>query len=181
MILDRLFRPRQAQAAARALYAGVVAQARSPALYTQMGAPDTVEGRFELYTLHVMLLLDRFRGQGPAAAETSQALFDTYLQALDDALREMGVGDLSVGKKMRKLGEAFYGRAKSYETAFGALPDPEPLTALLSRTVYAQTDAEQGVAENAGTLADYVLAQRAAIAEQATESLVAGDAAWRSI
>lgn len=176
MILDRLFRPRPAQAAARALYAGVVNQARTPDLYAALGAPDTVEGRFELYTLHVMLLLDRLRGQGEPAQETSQALFDAYVQALDDALREMGVGDLAVGKKMRKLGEAFYGRAKSYEAAFAALPDDEPLTSLLKRTVYAEADEA-----NAPGLAAYVLSQRAHLADQPTEALVAGEAAWAAI
>src|SRR4051812_2446073 len=110
MLLDRLFRPRPAQSMGRALYAQVVEQARRPALYQDLGCPDTVEGRFELYTLHVVLVLERLRTGGETAAETSQALFDTYVKGLDDGLREMGVGDLSVGKKMRRLGEAFYGR-----------------------------------------------------------------------
>ncbi|WP_374570227.1 ubiquinol-cytochrome C chaperone family protein [Phenylobacterium sp.] len=173
MILDRLFRPRGPQAAAKRLYAAVVAQARTPGLYVELGAPDTVEGRFELYTLHVMLLLDRLRGQGQAAAEASQALFDAYVQALDDALREMGVGDLSVGKKMRKLGEAFYGRAKSYEAAFAELPQTAALIALLERTVYAEADMAQ-----APRLADYVLAQRAGLADQELGRVMSGEVAW---
>ena len=123
MSLSRLFSPRPAVLAGRRLYDCAAAQARSPAFYAVMGAPDTVEGRFELYSLHVALLLRRLKGQGPQAAETAQGLFDAYVQALDDALREMGVGDLSVGKKMRKLGEAFYGRVKAYDEAFSALPD----------------------------------------------------------
>jgi cytochrome b pre-mRNA-processing protein 3 len=174
MILDRLFRPKPLQAAARALYASVVEQARRPALYQDLAAPDTVEGRFELYTLHVMLLLDRLRRQGEAAGDVSQALFDVYVKALDDALREMGVGDLSVGKKMRKLGEAFYGRAKSYEAAFAALPDTSELIALLIRTVYAD------VAEDAASaLAAYVVAQREHLAALPLEALLAGKVAWR--
>src|SRR5690348_4977091 len=115
MILDRLFRPKPAQTAGAALYAACVEQARSPRLYAEFAAPDTVEGRFEIYTLHVVLVLDRLLRQGPEAAKVSQGLFDTYVRSLDDALREMGVGDLSVGKKMRRLGEAFYGRVKNYE------------------------------------------------------------------
>ncbi|ODT62061.1 MAG: ubiquinol-cytochrome C reductase [Phenylobacterium sp. SCN 69-14] len=173
MFLDRFFRPRVTLAMGQKLYAGVVAQARTPALYELYGVPDTVEGRFELYTAHVFLLLDRLRGQGSRASETSQALFDTYLGALDDALREMGVGDLSVGKKMRRLGEAFYGRVKSYEAAFAALPQTDHLQALLTRTVYAQ-----GGAENVGKLADYVLKQRAALAEQKLDALLDGRAVW---
>ena len=77
----KLFKPRPAQAAGRALYARVVEQSRSPALYAELGAPDTVEGRFELYSLHVVLLLDRLRRQGEQAAEVSQSLFDTFVSS----------------------------------------------------------------------------------------------------
>ncbi|HEY9219742.1 MAG TPA: ubiquinol-cytochrome C chaperone family protein, partial [Phenylobacterium sp.] len=140
MILDRLFRPRPARDAGRALYAVAVAEARRPKPYAELGVPDTPEGRFELYTLHVLMLLERLRGQGEAAAETSQALFDTYIKSLDDSLREMGVGDTVVGKKIRKLGEAFYGRGKSYQSAVDALPDEAPLVAFLARTALQEAD-----------------------------------------
>ena len=173
MLLDRLFRPRPARAIGQALYQRVVDQSRTPALYTGLGAPDTVEGRFELYSLHIVLVLERLRGHGEQAAEVSQALFDTYVKSLDDALREMGVGDLSVGKKMRKLGEALFGRAKSYEAAFQALPATELLEALLVRTIYAQTDTA-----HAGRLVDYVLGQRAHLATQDLDRLLAGEVDW---
>lgn len=173
MLLDRLFRPRPARAAGRALYARAVEQSRTPGLYADLGAPDTVEGRFEIYSLHVVLLLDRMRGHGALAADVSQMLFDTYVSGLDDALREMGVGDLAVGRKMRKLGEAFYGRGKSYEAAFAALPDPGPLEALIARTVYAETDAAP-----APKLAAYVLAQRAVLAKEPLARLLVGEANW---
>ena len=171
-MLNRLFKPRPAQLAGRALYVRVVDQARTPRFYAELGAPDTVEGRFELYSLHTYLLLARLKAQGPVAADTAQSLFDTYVKALDDALREMGVGDLSVGKKMRKLGEAFYGRVKSYEEAFEALPDRAPLEAVLSRTVYA------GVEPRADALAAYVLAQREALAAQPTAHFLEGRVDW---
>jgi cytochrome b pre-mRNA-processing protein 3 len=174
MLLDRLFRPRPALAMGRALYAQVVEQARTPALYQELGCPDTIEGRFELYTLHLMLLLERLREGGEAAGPISQALFDTYLEGLDDALREMGVGDLSVGKKMRRLGEAFYGRGKSYDAAVAELPDQAPLAALLGRTVY--EGLEPGPAPQ--QLAGYVLRQREALAAEPIESLLAGEVAW---
>ncbi|HEX3364362.1 ubiquinol-cytochrome C chaperone family protein [Phenylobacterium sp.] len=169
-------RPRPAVAAGRALYARAVEQARAPGLYADLAAPDTVEGRFELYSLHVVLLLDRLRGQGDLAADVSQVLFDTYVKGLDSALREMGVGDLSVGRKMRKLGEAFYGRGKSYEVAFAALPDQTQLDALLARTVYADADAAQ-----TPRLAAYVLGQRAALAAQDLEPLLAGQVTWQPL
>ncbi|HYD45374.1 MAG TPA: ubiquinol-cytochrome C chaperone family protein [Phenylobacterium sp.] len=172
MVLKKLFRPRPSEAAGRALYAAAVEQARTPALYAGLKAPDTVEGRFELYSLHVLLLIERLRGEGTQAAETSQALFDTYASSLDDALREMGVGDLSVGKKMRRLAEAFYGRAKSYDAA----SDRAGLEAFLQRTVYAGDGAAP-----VGGLADYVEATRAHLAAQPLEPILAGEVRWPAI
>ena len=169
-----LFAPRPAIAAGRRLYTAAVAQARRPALYQTLGAPDTTEGRFELYTLHVVLLLHRLKGQGAQAAETGQGLFDAYLRGLDDALREMGVGDLSVGKKMRKLGEAFYGRAKSYDSALDALPDRVPLTAIIGRTAGVE-------GADPAPLVDYAVRARAALAEQPLSSILEGDASWPPI
>lgn len=172
-MLNRLFRPKPAQIAGRALYARAVEQSRGRALYESLGAPDTVEGRFEVYSLHVFLLLDRLQAAGAPAAETSQALFDAYVKGLDDALRELGVGDLSVGKKMRRLGEAFFGRVKSYQAAFAGLPDRGPLEALLGRTVFAGADADRSP-----DLAGYVLRQREALAGQPAERLLAADVEW---
>lgn len=169
----KLFKPRPAEKAGRALYVAVVDQARQPRLYADLGAPDTIEGRFELYSLHVFLLLDRLKRQGDQAAETAQALFDTYIQSLDDALREIGVGDTSVGKKMRKMGEAFYGRVKSYDEALAALPERKALEALIGRTVFAGEEAPP-----AAKMADYVLAQREALAANGVETLNAGRVAW---
>ncbi|WP_348234584.1 ubiquinol-cytochrome C chaperone family protein, partial [Salmonella enterica] len=72
---------------------------------------------------HVIFLVERLKGQGDAAAETSQAVFDAYVKGLDDAFREIGVSDTSVGKKMKKLAGAFYGRLKAYDDAVASLPD----------------------------------------------------------
>jgi cytochrome b pre-mRNA-processing protein 3 len=172
-MLDRLFKPKPALIAGRELYARAVAQARTPGLYAELGAPDTPEGRFEIYSLHVYLLLERLKGKGGQAADTAQGLFDTYVAALDNTLRELGVGDLSVGKRMRKLGEAFYGRVKSYEAALAALPDRAGLEALVARTVYAGADAGQAPA-----LVAYILARRDALAAQPLGGLLAGDVTW---
>lgn len=173
MVIERLFRVRPARAAGRGLYARVVEQSRSPFLYRDLAAPDTVEGRFELYTLHLVLVLERLQGHGARAAETGQALFDAYLKGLDDALREMGVGDLSVGRKMRRLGEAFYGRVKSYLAAIEDLPDQGPLEDLVRRTVY-----EDGEAGRAADLVAYLLAERAALAAQPLERVLDGEVRW---
>lgn len=168
MFFDRLFKPRPARIAGQALYAAAAAQARQAGFYTALRTPDTREGRFELYTLHVVLLVERLKGQGEAAAETSQALFDAYLRGLDDAFRELGVGDLSVGKKMKKLGEAFYGRLRAYEEA----RDPAAVEALLARTV--------GEGADATGLARYVAAARDHLAGETLERLLAGSVTWPS-
>ena len=173
MFLDRLFRPRPAKLAGAELYLKAAAQARRPALYTAMRTPDTREGRFELYTLHVILLLERLRGQGAAAAETSQAAFDAYLRGLDDAFRELGVGDMSVGKKMKKLGQAFYGRLRSYDQAVAALPSRAELEALIGRTVGEEADAR--------ALADHLLTARDQLAAQPLDGLLTGNVAWPAL
>jgi cytochrome b pre-mRNA-processing protein 3 len=173
MFLQRLLRPGPARADGARLYAATVAQARTPALYAELGAPDTPDGRFEVYTLHVLLVLARLKGEGPRAGAAAQALFDAYLSGLDHGLRELAVGDLSVGKTMRKLGEAFYGRGKALTTALAALPDRTELEALLRRTVFG--GAERA---DAARLADYVLRAEAALAAAPTERVLAGEIDW---
>jgi cytochrome b pre-mRNA-processing protein 3 len=172
MGLGRLLKPRGTATTGRRLYDAAVAQARQPALYVGMGAPDTVEGRFELYTLHVVLVLHRLKNEGQRAADLGQALFDAYLQGLDDALREIGVGDLSVGKKMRKLGEAFYGRARNYDDALAALPDAAPLEDVISRTVL------EGVETDPAPLTAYAVRCAESLKGQAMADLLEGRVQW---
>ena len=176
MLLRRLFKVRPAVEAGRKLYAAAVAQARQPRFYTDFAAPDTREGRFDLYTLHVVLLVRRLKGEGEQAAETSQALFDAYLRGLDDAFRELGASDLSVAKKMKKLGQAFYGRARAYEEAFAALPDTAALTRLIWRILYD----DEGAAPAAG-LADYAGRAVAGLGEAPLEALLQGEVHWPEI
>jgi cytochrome b pre-mRNA-processing protein 3 len=176
VFLQRLFRPGPARVAGQALFEAVARQARQPAFYTALGAPDTVEGRFELYSLHVVLLLHRLKGQGREAAAIAQALFDAYVQSLDDALREMGVGDLSVGKKMRRLGEAFYGRVKNYDAALASPDDRAGLEAVLTRTVFAEaTDGRPSA------LTDYVLRAVEALAATPLPAVFEARLTWPEI
>ncbi len=173
MFIDRLLRPATAQSSGERLYAAAVGQARQPAIYADLGAPDTPDGRFEIYTLHVLLLLGRLKGEKPPASAVSQAVFDAYLSGLDHGLRELAVGDLSVGKTMRKLGEAFYGRAKAFDAALEALPDQGPLEGLLGRTVFAGDEQV-----DAGRLAKYLLEQRQRLAETPISRILEGDFGW---
>jgi cytochrome b pre-mRNA-processing protein 3 len=182
--LNGLFGPRPAKLAGRALFERVAAQARQPALYRDGGVPDTVEGRFECYALHVDLVLHRLKGQGPQAAEVGQALFDKFLDNLDEGLRDMGVGDLSVGKKMRKLGEAIYGRMKGYDVALGdavadereaGTRDHTKLAAMIGRVMFGNDEQSQAFG-----LAAYAVACARALAAQPLQDVLAGDLAWPS-
>jgi cytochrome b pre-mRNA-processing protein 3 len=173
MFLQRLLKPRPAKAIGDRLYAATVAQARAPAIYAVLGAPDTPDGRFEVYTLHVLLVLERLRADGARASGVAQAYFDAYLSGLDNGLRELAVGDLSVGKTMRKLGEAFYGRGKALDAALADLPDRGPLEALLGRTVFSGA-----VPADSAPLADYVLRLRGALAATPADALLEGEIGW---
>jgi cytochrome b pre-mRNA-processing protein 3 len=172
-VFKSLFKARPAIVAGKALYARAVQQAREPMLYAEYGVPDTVLGRFELYTVHVALLVRRLKGGGDQAAETAQGLFDAYLNGLDVALREIGVGDLSVGKKMKKLGRAFYGRVKAYDESL-TVHDSEAVAALVSRTIL------DGKGD-AGPLARYIADQAEALAAQPLDNLLAGNVNWKGV
>lgn len=176
MFFKRFRKPRPAVVAGEALYASAVAQARRPGLYTTLAVPDTREGRFELYSLHVILLLDRLKGlTDERSGETKQALVDRFTRGLDDAFRELGVGDVAVPKRIKKLGEAFYGRARSADQAFDALPDGRTLQALLARTLFEGDDAK------AGAMADYVVRVRQDLSAQPDAALLAGDVRWLEV
>ncbi len=173
MFLDRLLARRSEKSVARRLYDTAVARGRLPALYATMGAPDTIEGRFEILILHVILLLDRLNGENPEAAALRQALFDVYLSDLDGALREMSVGDLAMGKRMRKLGQAFYGRARAYGDGLASLPDLAKLEDVIARTVL---DGVDGV--DPTPLAAYAARGRDSLASVETNALLAGEVTW---
>ncbi len=172
-MLRRWFAPRPATVTGRKLFASLSAQARNPALYREGEAPDTPEGRFEVYVMHVVLVLHRLKGQGPQAGEISQAVFDTFLHNLDEGLRDLGVGDLSVGKKMRKLGEAIYGRVKGYDVALASLPDRATLQALVGRTLFGRDDAPQAAA-----FARYAAVASERLAAESLEQLYQGQFQW---
>ena len=125
--------------AARRLYTAAVRQARQPILYTEGGVTDTLDGRFDLIVLHVVPLMRRLRQCEEAGRQLSQALFDVMFDDMDQSLREMGVGDLRVGKRVKQMARAFYGRAKAYDRAFDRAPGAERRRAIaeaLERNVF---------------------------------------------
>lgn len=130
------------------IYGMIVTQAREPLFYRDFGVIDTVDGRFDLLILHLWIVLRRFRS-AEVSANVSQALFDRFCDDMDANLREMGVGDLAVPKRMQAFGEAFYGRSTAYDLALAA--GDEALAAAVCKNVLNG----EGM-ENARRLATYV-------------------------
>lgn len=152
MILN-LFRRNSRDDTIAVLYGVIVAQARTAAFYRQHGVPDTANGRLEMIILHTLLVVARLEAEAPARA-LGQALFDHFCADMDANLREMGVGDMAVPRKMKAIGEAFYGRKRAYQAALAA-PGLEQLADALARNVHAGTDADRAAVE---WLAAYVRA-----------------------
>ena len=167
------FRRRSYGGTIRSLYGAIVAQARSPAFYVAYGVSDTVEGRFELIVLHLVLVLWRLGRETGVAAnvgpEVGQGLFDLFCSDLDDNLREMGVGDLAVPRRMRRLGEAFYGRQAAYRSALAGA-DPGELEKALGRNIFEVDDVER----RAARLARYARAATRLLDAGEDEALFAG-------
>ena len=166
-MIGRLFgRVNPREAMIRDLHVRINAAARAPALYTALGVPDTVEGRFECLSLHVILVLRRLNRLPDPAGEVAQDLVNAVFLQLDSSLRESGIGDFGVPKRMKKLGAAFYGRAAGYDAALDAA-DPDALARSLARNVLGVDDA----ADAAG-LARYVMASDRALASLDLDALV---------
>jgi cytochrome b pre-mRNA-processing protein 3 len=157
------------------LYGAAVAAAREPCLYTELGVPDTLDGRFDLVGLHVFLLIRRLTLLPPPGDALAQAVFDAMFADMDVNLREMGVGDLSVGKRVKAMWEALHGRAVAYQRAMDA-DDPVALAAALARNVW--RGAPPPGAEH--RLARLVQAQAAHLAGQTLAALAAGRASFLS-
>lgn len=119
-----------------ALYMSIVAQSRREGFFRDWGVPDTMTGRFDMISLHMCLVLRRLRHEGRSTQHFCQDLFDYFFQDMDRSLREAGVGDLSIGKRIGKMGELFYGLLLNLNRALDA-GDREDMNGVLSRNVFA--------------------------------------------
>jgi cytochrome b pre-mRNA-processing protein 3 len=151
------------------LYEEIVAAARQPAFYSDFEVPDTPMGRYEMLSLHVFLLLHRLRGEEGAAREVAQDLTDEYFRDVEHSLRELGIGDQGIPRRMKKLGRMFYGRAAAYGAALDA-GDRDSLVAALARNVRPDLASWP----QAARLADHVLAAWADIAGRPVDDAVTG-------
>lgn len=173
-LISSLFGRRRQPAQAGELYRAIVAQSRKTDFYSRLGVPDTLDGRFDMIVLHAFLVMRRLGRIGAEGAVLSQALFDLLFADMDSNLREIGVGDLSVGKKVKVMAQAFYGRVEAYETALRA-SDSTILKTALARNLYGTVSpSEPGL----GTIAAYVRRADAVLALQPDGEIMAGKPAF---
>lgn len=172
-MLKRFFGESPARRAATGLYAAAVGQARLPGFYTDYAVPDSVDGRFDMISIHVFLLLRRLKGGGGDAARVSQALYDVMFEDMDRALREMGAGDLGVGRRVKAMAQAFSGRVAAYDAGMDG--DAEALRAALVRNVFRGDPPPDGTLDR---LAQYLRDQAAALAAQPIDAVIGGRAAF---
>jgi cytochrome b pre-mRNA-processing protein 3 len=164
-----LFRTIPVQEAAMLAYARVVEHARNPGFFLDCGVPDTVDGRFELICLHAFLYLHRLKRDQPRAAPLGQRFFDAMFADFDRSLREMGTGDLSVGREVKRMAQAFYGRVAAYER--GLAGDDSVLQPALARNLFGTAPPNPRRLE---AVADYVRREAAQLNRQTADELLAG-------
>ncbi|MDP6708789.1 MAG: ubiquinol-cytochrome C chaperone family protein [Alphaproteobacteria bacterium] len=161
---------KRVDASAQALYLKLVTQARLPDFYARLAVPDTLAGRFDMIVLHMFLLLRRLERGSGADRDLAQALFDLMFRDMDRSLREMGVSDQRIGRRIKEMIGAFYGRVRAYDQA---LAEGEgALEAALRRNVYSEAPRDEA---GPGLLAAYVRREIASLASQPPDALSAGE------
>lgn len=157
------------RAITEAIYARIVAAARQPLFYSDWGVPDTPLGRFEMLSLHMFLFQHRLHGESGAAQEVAQVLIDEFFLDVEHSLRELGIGDMGVPKRMKKLAKMFYGRTAAYADALQR-DDRAALAAALRRNIRP----DDAAWPEAAHLADHVVRTTNALAQQPSETICAG-------
>jgi cytochrome b pre-mRNA-processing protein 3 len=175
----RRFRPDPAERARREvadrLYRDLVKQARMPAFYRELGVPDTPEGRFEMVGVHVALMVRRLRTAGEQGRALGQEVFDLMFADMDESLRHIGIGELSVGKHAKRLARSFYARLATLDEVRGTSPRA-PLAQMLRTNVY--HGGAPPSAHQLNALLSYLLTAEAVLRAQAAEDLLAGRLDW---
>lgn len=178
--LQTLFRRHPWRKSIVSLYGAIVRQARTPLFYTDLGVADTVDGRFDMIALHTALVVRRLQDGGGDGPDMAQELFDLLFADMDRNLREMGVGDLSVGKHIRKMAEAYLGRAAAYDAGLAQGADPAALPASLKLNLYRNADPAPTDAQ-VGTLVDYVRREHARLSALPLADLLSGASPFQPV
>lgn len=171
MITAWLRRRKSIKLAAAGLYQAALAQSRDPRFYTELGVSDTIDGRFDLLSLHVFLIMQRLRYMGNNGRVLSQALFDYMFTNMDLTLRQIGIGDMGVPKHIKRMMRAFNGRVHSYHAAIND-NNMETLALAVTRNVYRLEETEKSSA--AQRMAEYVTQEVSWLMQQDYESMAAG-------
>ena len=156
------------------LYTAAVGAARDPYIFETLGAPDTLDGRFDVIGLYVFLVVHRLHAASQEGKDLAQAVFDAMFSDMDINLREIGVGDMTVGKRVRAMWEAFNGRSAAYAAALDG-GDVMALAGAIGRNVWRG----QAPPESAHALAALAMEQSKHLAEQPVEALLAGQVSFR--
>lgn len=153
-----------------AVYETLGSASRHPTLYTDMDVPDTVMGRFEMIAAHMALFLRRTENAGAAVKDLAQEMVDAFFEDLDHSMREIGIGDMGVPKRMKKLARMFYGRHESYRKAIDD-GDLAGLAEALARNVHPGAETPPSGMER---LAAQMMAVAAALDATGDDALLAG-------
>jgi cytochrome b pre-mRNA-processing protein 3 len=162
--LKKIWSPRQDAQGAYLAYNALVTQARSPWFYEQQRVPDTIDGRFDIVLLHLFLVIHRMEAQSP---EFVRLISEAFIADMDRNLREMGVSDTGVGKRIKKMAQAFFGRMQSYRES---IDQQDAFLLAISRNVY-RADAPVSEAQ---AIYDYCLRNAAHLAAQDSTKIAAG-------
>lgn len=170
-LLKKLFKPPR-PVAVDATYIALVAQARKPFFYSEMKVPDTLDGRFEMIVLHLFLMQHRLLRE-TQHTEFARQLSEAFVHDMDRSIRELGVADTGVSKRIKRMGQAYNGRMQVYEAG---LQEPDVMRAALSRNLYG-TVSEGDVALLDGMRA-YIDREVMKLDVAATETILGGRYAW---
>ena len=138
-IIKNIFSFSHEKKIAHKLYKTIVKQARQPVFYESCGVADTFDGRFDMISLHMIIVIRRMKRDIDQSRKLSQALFDFMFDDIDLNLRELGIGDMGVLHRVKKMTKAFYGRLESYDRGLEQ-KDDELLIAALERNLYRENE-----------------------------------------
>ncbi len=173
-LLKRFFSFSREKETAHDLYRVVVEQARQPVFYRDFAVEDSIDGRFDMITLHMALVIRRLRRDADVSRKLSQALFDYMFDDMDLNLRELGVGDMGVLKRVKKMAKAFYGRLDAYDKGIDESGD-SVLIGALKRNLYRDRDIPEEILVG---MADYVRRQSAHLEALHIDSLMKGEVSF---
>ncbi|MBL6932817.1 MAG: ubiquinol-cytochrome C chaperone family protein [Rhodospirillales bacterium] len=151
-LLKKIFSFSHEKETAHKLYRSIVEQARDESFYRDFGVADTFDGRFDMITLHMVLVMRRLKNDVDQTRKLSQALFDFMFDDFDLNLRELGIGDMGVLSRVKKMAKAFYGRLEAYDNGLKQ-QDNTNLCEALQRNLYRENDATP---ENLAAIAAYM-------------------------